>query len=515
MSLTPVVSPSVLTPGLYMTVNLLAGTASPGTGTLKVLVMATQSSSGNLTDDTEVRSGGGVESARTAFGAGTLGALAAEIIYDAYPAADMDFNSPAENGAAVTATLDVTLAGTPSANNIIDIDIQGRTFEVTWNAAETADACKTKVINAILQRTNSLSCTASSGGVGIITIDSKVGGPIGNDILVYMNLRDGTTNTETIAGTTFVDSQLATGAGEVDLANSIAAIVGQEYHLILPCLSNADVENVGSANNASKVVAHINANNTGLSPELQQFVCGWTGATLATIQASTVHANSFGNDEVGECIGCVNGRSLPGEWGAAEVAGRIAAESLDPAANRIGEIYTGLYGSRDKISDKPTLAESEAALGNGVSLVSYNAQDAEYLVRAITTHSQDSAGGSDTRLLDVQNVSAAYIVARDIRDNLFLEFPNAKLIEDRLASEDPPPPGTIEERDVKAWCISRLRFWQDRGVIDAASLDTAITGGTLIAQVNATDPTQLDIVLPFEILQPFAKAGVEVQRIPS
>jgi len=247
---------------------------------------------------------------------------------------------------------------------------------------------------------------------------------------------------------------------------------------------------------------------------LQQGIVGYTGS-FATAQASTQNANSFNNAEFFESLECLNGLSLPGEFAGRECGGRMAAIVLDPAANRIGEYLDGLYGANDKIGDKPTAAESEACLGDGLSLVSYDAQDREVLVRPITTHSKDSAGGADRRLLDVQNVDAAYIIARDLRTNLPIEFANAKIQEDSEATDDPPPAGVTEERDIKAYIIARLRFWQDEGVVNRAALDEAIENGTIIVQVNSTDPTQVDMVVPFEIIQPLAKMGLVAQRVPS
>lgn len=511
MTIPLAVSPSVVTPGLYMTVDLLAGTASPGTGTLKVALLASKSAAGDLTNDTEVRAGAGEASAITAFGAGTVGHLAAKLIYDEYNLAQIDFVSPAPGTG--TATLDITIAGAPTSNQIIDWIIQGRGFEIAWLVGESADTIRDKCIAAITSRTNSLSCTASSGGAGIVTVDGKVAGNIGDDILVKAKLRNAQSGTETCTGAVVL-TNLAGGTTDPDLTNALAAIVGEEYHIILPCLSNADVEQVTTDNGIQKVLTHINLYNTGLGAKLQQVVVGYTGA-IATAKATALDANGCNNDERGELLLCVNGQGLPGELGAREAGGRIAAESLDPAANRIGELLDGYYGAGDKIADKPTQAEAEDAHTNGVSLVTYTSGGAEQLLRPITCHHQDTAGGADRRILDVQNVSATYIVARDIRDNLPLEFPNAKITADITEGDDPPPAGVVEIRDVRGWVITRLRSWQRDGVIDRASLDAAIANGTLIVQINSGDATQVDFVLPFKIIQPWAKSGVVIQRIPS
>jgi phage tail sheath gpL-like len=435
-------------------------------------------------------------------------------LYAKHATATVDFISPAADGGAATSTRDITLAGAPTANNTIDCRVHGVTFEVTWLVGETSDEVKTKVINAIVQRNSTLAATASSGGASIVTIDSKVDGYIGDDIIISFTLRDGTTGTETINAGTTVTQNLTGGSADPDFTTALSNLEGREYHYILLCLSNTDAANVVGSNNIDKTVTHIDSLNTGLGAKLQQFIVGYTG-TLALAIASTVHANSANNKEYGEFLLCISGEGLPGALGGRECGGRLAAVSVDPAANRIGELLDGYTGAFDKIADKPTAAESESALGNGTSLVSYSAQDSELLVRAVTTHSQDTGGGSDTRLLDVQNVDAAYIVSRDIRDNLPLQFPQAKIVADVAEGDDPPPQGVVQPRDIKAWIISRLRFWQDQAVVQQEALDDAIENGTIIVQVNGSDATQVDIVMPFEIVQPLAKFGVTAQRVPS
>lgn len=512
MAIPVAVSPSTKTPGVYLTVDLLAGAIAPGGGTLRSVIVAPKSASGDLTVDTEVRVGAGEASASTAFGPGTQGHLMAKLLYQEHPTAICDFIAP--TAGAGQATLDVTAGGSPTSNQTVDVDICGRTWEVAWLAAETADEIKTKIINSILARTDDLPVTASTGGVGIVTIDAKATGNWGNDVLVKMKLRLAQTGTETLTGAV-TWTNLASGSADPDLTTALTNLAGTEYHFMVLGLSNTDVANIGSTNNVQKTVTHIDLYNTGLGAKLQQLIAGYTGAQ-ASLVASTPSSNSFENKEYAQALLAVNGRSLPCELAAREAGGRLAAESLDPAANRIGEVLDGLVGSYDKNGDKPTQAESEAAITVGISIVSYQeATLAEFIVRPVTTHHLDSAGGADTRLIDVQNVSAAYIIARDLRSGLLTEFPQAKITEDAEAGEDPIQKNVTEERDIKAWLISRMRYWVDQGVADRTSVQTSVDDGTLIVQVNSSDPTQVDIVVPFEIVQPLAKFGLTVQRQPS
>jgi phage tail sheath gpL-like len=477
---------------------------------MAVALVAPKSSAGDLTVDTEVRTGAGEASASVAFGPGTVGHQTAKQIWTKYPASEIDFIAP--TAGAGSATLDLTFANSPTSNITVYLDIHGVEFEVAWLAGESADDIRDTVISAINERTSQLMVAASTGGTGIVTITAKIAGNVGNDILIYASLSE-QSGTETINSGTSVSSALSGGSSDPDLTNALAALSAKEYDIILPCLSNTDVANTASTNNLKRIVNHISAYNSGLNAKLQQFVVGYTG-TVALAVATSSHSNSANNVDFGEIILCIAGRDLPSVLAGREVADWLVRYSSDPSANRIGQIFDGIVGAKDKLTNTPTDAELQTLIGNGVSPISYTKQLSPKLVRPVTTHSQDDAGGADRRVLDVQNVVAEYVVARDIRDTLPSAFPQAKISED-LAEGEEPVPGVTEVRDVKAWLGDRLMAWADDGVLNKARVRTVISDGSLIVQVNGTDATQVDIVLPKKIVQPWAKTSLVSQREPS
>lgn len=506
MPIPTAVAPSILTPGLYISVNLLSGAASPGQGVLKVLLLAPKAAAGDLTVDAEIRAGAGPDSAATAWGNGTVGHLAAKQLYAKYPGAQVYFGAP--TAGATASTLNVTASGVPTVSTSVHFDIMGREFDVAWNASETADTFKTRAISEINTRGSDLAVTASSGGVGIVTITGKVLGNISKDILVKATLNQAQSGTEAVAGAATLTA-LAGGTTDPTFASILAAAAGTEFAYIGIVTSNTDAEVTAATSNPARVVAHINTYNSGLNASLQQAVVATT-KTQANAKAAAIARNA----QVLEHVHCTNARSLPGELVGRELGGRLAAESLDPAANRIGEYFDGVYASANPTADKPTPAISEDAIGNGLSLIGYNAVGQPIILRPITTYSVDTGGAADRRLLDVQNVSATYAVVRDLRSALTQQFAKAKIQRDSLPGEDPPPAGVTEERDIKAFVISRLRFWERDGVIQKATLDSVIATGELIVQVNASDSTQVDILIPLRVVQPLAKIGVVAQRRP-
>lgn len=506
MTIPLAVSPSILTPGIYITVDLTAGAASPGTGLLSTLLMAPKASTGDLQNDVEIRAGAGPASASTAFGKGSIGHLMAKLLYAEDPTAQIDFVSPAPGSTA--AALNITASGTAGATgNVVEFNIAGRVVEVAWLAGETGDQLKTRAIsslNAAFQ--GELPTVASSGGSGIITNTFRVTGTLGNDCKLRARLLNTVGGTEAIDTNAF--TALSGGATASDFTNALANAAGKEYHFIVPALANAEVQLGTGSNNPTRIKTHINTYNSGLNAKLQQCVTGSTG-TITNAKVGSIARNTGPVEQ----IEAENILSLPGELAARECGGRLAAVKIDPAANRIGEILDGLFGSPTPVTDAPTASEAEDALGNGLSLCGYTASGELYLIRAVTTYCQDAAGGADRRLLDTQNVDASYIVIRDLRTSIPQEFQGAKIAKDSLPGEDPPPEGVTEERDIKAFVVGRLLFWADRGVVQRQPLLDAISDGSLIVQVNSSDATQVDIVIPFKVVQPLAKVGVVGQRL--
>jgi phage tail sheath gpL-like len=457
-----------------------------------------------LTANSEIRTGAGPDSAAVAYQAGTPGHLAAKQIYLQYPAAQVDFCAPTAGSG--SATLNITASGVPTSNNAVSFDIMGRVFEVAWNAGESADTFKTRAITEINSRGSDLNVIASSGGTGIITLTGKVTGRISNDVLVKATRSNAQTGTEAIDTSTYTN--LTGGTTDADITTILGQAAGEEYAYIALCTSNVDAELTTGSANAARLKTHINTFNTGLNASLQQGIIA-ASRTQAAAKAAAVALNTG----VLQYVHGANARSLPAELVGREVGGRLAAESVDPAANRIGEEYDGIYGSADPIADKLLPSESEDAIGNGLSPLSFNAAGALVMLRPITTYSVDSGGAADRRLLDVQNVSGTYAVVRDLRSALPIEYANAKVSKDALPTDEPPQDGVTEERDIKATVIARLRVWDRKGVIQRTALNEAIADGTLSVTVDETDSTQVNIVIPLKVVQPLAKMGVVAQRL--
>jgi phage tail sheath gpL-like len=495
------VAPSNPRPGMYIVVNFLRGATSPGAAGLRAAIVSPPATAGgDITVGTEVRSVFSAEEVETACGKAPA--------YFAYKAIQANDNQAlvdlvvcaASAGAAAAQTL--TFAGAPTSNQSFRLWIQGVSIELTWNVGEAATVARDNAILRINEKAADIFVVASAGAGGVVNLTARSTGPIGNDVRLRVKLIAGAGGTATLGGAT-----LAGGTTEVDMSTALSSLSVKEYDFILPCVSNADAQSSSATANPGRLATHIDNNLTGSTAKLQQGLYGSTG-TIAQAKVNAVARNHTNLEH----ILSVNDESLPCELAGAELGDRMRRRRLESNANRVLQPLKRVRGSADPAGDQPTDAEATDALNNGVSLVGYNASNAPILLRSVTTHSLDTGGNPDRRAFDTNEIDALYDYAKDMRAALPQEFQSpdgqVKIMKNRQEGDDPLPAGTVEERDVRAFVVNRtLEFWVPKGVIDGAKFQTAADSGDLICEINASDPTQLDLFVPAAALKILAKIG--------
>lgn len=497
------VSPATKTPGLYLRVDLLSGASSPGTAKLRALIIAPKSGAGAIKPDAEVREGlGGADDAKAIWGPGTQGHLAAVRLFGRYGVALVHGVAPAASAGAAAAG-SFTLSGQPTSEMTVRITIKGVRMDVPWHVGELPNQGRDRCVAAVNAATDAVPSTAAPTAVaGQVKLVAKVPGLWGNDIKLSVEL----------LGTGGAVAVAAFGGGTIEpnFATVLSLIAQREYDIIVACVSNADAEDSSGSSNISKLKAQLGARASGLNAKLQTCVVGVTSALPTGPKAGA----SKINEGPIEYVYCMNGQELGCEWAGFEAGDRLKRQELELGnPNRIGTVFDGFLGAADKVLDQPTDPEVEDALNCGLSIINYTAQGDPFLTAPITTHSQDPGGNPDFRIYYVTEVTGAYEFAKDLRTALPQEFYQVKIVKDQPPGSEPLPDKTVEERDVKAFAISRARFFQAKGVLRRDRLDEAIANGTLIVQVDASDPSQVDIGFPIKIVAPLAKFSVVVQKL--
>lgn len=509
MSFPLAIAPSVRSAGLALQVKLLATASNPGTAALRALVMAPKSSAGSITANTQLVQGiAGADDAATYFGPGTQGHLACKAIFAEYSLARVDIVAPAEaSGNAATATVTFDDSSAVTSAQTVTLTIAGREFQIVWAAGATDVAAATLLVTAINAGTADCPVSAANGGgtLAVVTLTAKTKGLWGNDILLSLTVEDGAGGSVTLSGNM---GSVVAGTTEPTFATALSLVSGIEYDFILSCVSNTDAAEASATSNPGRVKTHIDGLDSGLAAKLQQQIVGVTGTTTGAKTGAAQHLHG-----PTEYVFCQSAQSLPCELGGAELGRRLRMEAIDPAVNSIHTAYQAtLYGAADTVADALTATELEDLLQSGVAPVVYDSTGALLISRPVTTYWKDSNGAADDRILDISQVSGAYAVAKDLRTAIPQEFRGKKLSADLAPGDDDPPPDVVQVRDVKIFVISRLRYWQSRGVVRGDKLTEAIANGTLLVRVNPSDSAQCDIVVPISIFRPLAKFSLVVQK---
>ena len=505
MAVPTAVAPSVRSPGVYMSVNLLAGTSSPGSGQLKVLLLGTKSSAGTATADTQLSTNVAPSDVQTLAGIGTPAHLASKRLFEEYGLAAVDYAAPAVS-AGVGATFTLTFASTPTIAQTFTLIVQGRTMQTTWAAGVTATTFAGTVATMIGANTAYVSVTAANGGTAVCTGTAKFVGSWANDIIVYALLSGGSGGT--VDGALTVTKNMTSGTLSADPTNVLSLVTTREYAFILLCDGNVAAQIAGATNPYAKINVQIALYNSGLNALLQQQIIGFSGTPT---QANTVG----GIFNVGtNCLAYTNaGMSLPCEYAAAECGARLREITTDPAVNRIGMVYrAALSGPLDTVASKITATQQESALNNGVSVNDFGQDGLLFPVRPITTYATDTNANADNRLLDVSRVDGTYAVARDHRTRIPQLFKGKKIVKTIGAGQELPL-NTVTEAIVRTASINIVRYWVPQGVVQGVPLEAAIADGSYIVIVDPTDSSQVDFVIPLKIVPPLAKFSQVVNHV--
>lgn len=510
MSIQTAVAASVRSPGLYLALNLLAGISSPGAAVLRGLLLACKAtSSGNIVPDTELRQAvSGPDAVATALGSGWIGHLCAKRIFEEYPLAQLDvIGVTAPAGVAASGTFTFTI-GTPpiTSARTVTVKIAGRPISIAWLAGETVTQGAAKLVVAINALSADLPVVASNLA-GVVTVDAKGLGAVGNDITISVVVSGGAPSDASVAAS---GATLASGTLHADPTTALATVANREYDFVIGAFNgNTDTNTAASTSGPSRVMSALTLLQTGNNAKLQQAIFGVTGA-LASAKTGAAQQN--------DCyLELVHGRSyqsLPAELAGFEAGRRMRMEAIDPAVNAIGTFALAtLYPPLDQVTGKLTAPELEDALQSGLSPVDYNDAGETYIVSPFTSHFKDTAGNPDTRCLDVSNTSGAIAFVKDLRTTIPQEFKGAKLSPNLEPNDEPPPPNTVEIKELVEFAKGRARVFVSRGILDAARMQAAFDNGEFLGEVDPSDRSQANLVVPERVMPPLRKTSLIVNAV--
>jgi phage tail sheath gpL-like len=476
-------SGTILRPGTYVEndyVGLLRGLPS---GRRKVLLVGHLTTAGSASAG-EVHSIGDEETAIDLWGAGSDIARMTRLFL-MQPGAQTALlygMSYAEDGAAVAASGDVVFATAATGPGTWQVWIGGTRFS---GGIESGDAVSDigDRLEAKVNAHPNFHCTASNAA-GTVTITARCKGPQGNSIRLRAKITSGIGTTITPTSSTAMTSGATAGTPTTNLAN----IENQRFHLIIAHtndtttlqLFETHIQNVSDAANAKWGIV----------------ICGFTGTQAAAVtQTEAIDEYRF------QQAWLQTGENPCFELAAAFGGARAAQNDLKRSVN--GVVLRGITAPFTE-TDWPTRTELEVALASGVSACEPQRNGDVEIVRSLHTRQDET---ESILFRDHNPIEIGDFVSEDMIAIFKARYANAAI----KSASPANTPGVLTPTRAKQVVAERLMIFEQLDYVQGTQ--DVIAGksdaGKIIAEVNATDATRMDIGYPFIFVAPLGVVAIK------
>jgi len=485
-------------PAVFLQVQLGAGTASAGGRKKKVLIFGQMTTgTGTMTAGSQVVHPTSIDDASTYAGPGSelhLGykaALTLQPDIDAYMIA-----IPEPSGAKATATITIANAATGSGD--LRLYIHGQKVTVGITSGQSAITIAANVSAAINGLASSL-CVTASPASAVVTVTYRHNGTRGNAVTLRYDMDSSVTATTV----TLSAATLGSGTGSEVLTAAIATIAASLYHRIAVAMTDTTGLQAVQVHLLAQVGPTVNR-------EEQAIYCSTSSLGTATTQVQTL------NEGLMQGVFHPGAEDLPIVVASAVAAVRAAAEEDQPSVNiskwniDVADLYP-VVQPQSNAANYMTDTSAASALDVGLTPLQVTASGHVYIVRSITTHSQDASGNPDTRQLDTSNVTVPQAFAEELLTSVPSEFAGLNLIDDPLDSDDEVPPRTTTPARIKGFCSGLAQSWARKGWIDATALPTDLASWSF--NLAASSPGRVNATMPIHPPKWFVQFSGQIKAL--
>jgi phage tail sheath gpL-like len=488
MTIKSIIPNSNKVPGQYTRVSLGVGPRVGGAGANDVVLFGNKTSAGTMSVETEYEVFDEDE-VRGLAGDGAELFWMFKFARAANPGASLFIIAVTESaGAAATGT--ITLAGTATSAGTIGVTVMGEEIEIPFADGDTATAAAA-VVNTYIGYEGDWPVT-SGAAAAVVTLTARNLGPRGNFLRFRVRIIDGTGLTVAASST-----YLAGGATSDDPQNAIDVMDGVRRRFLVAPYSDAT--------QLAKFKSHIDAQDEPLIGNRKVFVSG----SLDTVANTTTLAIGL-NFTRGQVAWLYNSDVPPSCLASSIAAYRAGEEQNDAATNFDGKNVAGMIPHWAS-SERPSASELDSALNNGVTPFASTRSGEVFIVRSVTTKSQDPNAKPDFRVLDTHKVAVPDFIAEDIELQIGDTFSGFK------ASQDPPegqtpPVGVVTPAMVKDLVYARLRFHEtENGLLDSGSVDANIDG--LVFELSKVADGRFNGVVPLDVIELAHQFASDIRQI--
>lgn len=387
---------------------------------------------------------------------------------------------PLKVATGVAATGTVTVTGSVESAGLVNLYIAGQRVRALAVAGASADAVATALAAAINEAID-LPVTATVAA-GVVTLQAKFKGELGNDIQVQLN-RLGRVNSEvTPAGLTIVTTGLTSGVGSPDAAAALAALGDEEFEFIAQPWTDADTLD------AWKETMDDSAGRWSWAKQLYGHVYSAKRGTLGELVA----AGRLRNDPHVTVHGFERGVPQPVWEVAAGWAARTAVFiSADPARPTQTGVVTGIDPA--EASARFTLTERQSLLTSGMATASYSGGSYR-IERAITTYQRNAYGQADDSYLDSETLHQSAYVIRYLRSIITSKYGRHKLAND--GTRFGPGQSIVTPKVIRGELIAAYGALERDGIVENAEMFNQY----LIVERDANNPNRLSVLFPPDLV---------------
>jgi len=390
--------------------------------------------------------------------------------------------------AGVNATGSLSVTGPATADGVINLYVGSQKIIVGVTSGDTAVEIAAAIV-AKLPSSSSYPISAAVNGTNayIADLTAKHKGEIGN-VDVRVNYLD----SESLpAGVGITITGMASGAGNPDMAEVIAAMPDEQFNIII----NPWVDGT----NLALLEVEL-ADRWGPTRQIDGVAIAYKTDTLSNLQVLGNSRNSKHSCIVGPA------KSAPNpdyEWAAAK-AGQVAlAASIDPARPFQTLPLVGILAP--KASEQFTLTERNILLSDGIATDKVAGGGQVVTERLITTFQTNAASIPDASYLDANTPLTLSYLRYDFRAQMSSKFPRHKLMSDgvKIGSGQ----AVLTPLGGKAEAVRIFQGWLDAGLVEGIEQFK----NDIVVERNKQDATRLDFLLPPDLANQLRVLGTQIQ----
>lgn len=327
----------------------------------------------------------------------------------------------------------------------------------------------------------------ASSSSGVVTFHARNAGLAANEIDLRSNYQD---NEETPSGIALEFVPMASGTTNPTLTTLISAMGDQQFHTIAFPYTDA---------------TSLSALETELASRF-----GPTrmidGVAFSAYNASYATVAALGESRNSKHVSILRTNESPtaSDECAANLMGVVAYYAqIDPA--RPFQTLPLNWIKAPAESARDTYQERNLLLYDGISTLEVGPGDVVQIGRVITTYQANAAGSPDTAYLDMNTPLTLMYLRHTFRARVTSKFPRHKIAADgtRFAAGQ----AIVTPKLMKAEAVAWFREMENLGLVEGFDQFK----NDLVVEVNAGDPTRLDILLSPDLVNQLIITAAKIQ----